>query len=72
MPDMIGVEPRRQLARLLLPTMVVVLTVYEEPVYLNQVLRVGSRGYVLEQSADEELVWALRSVGSGLYLDEPS
>lgn len=46
------------------------LTLHEEGSYIREFLRAGARGFVLKQSAAEELIVAIRSVAcGGLYLD---
>lgn len=50
-------------------TKIVVLTMQKEPAFARQALRLGVLGYVLEETADDELVPAVRSaVGGETYL----
>src|SRR5690349_6178869 len=46
-------------------TSVVVLTMQEDPSFARAALRAGARGYVLKDSADAELVAAVRSAAAG-------
>ena len=70
MPGMGGVELVRAVGKAVPSVMVLVLTVHEEPAYVQQVMKAGSRGYVLKRSAAEELLRALRAVvANGLYID---
>jgi two-component system, NarL family, response regulator NreC len=50
-------------------TRIVVLTMQEDPEFARRALRAGAAGYVLKESADEELIEAVRRVaGGGTYL----
>src|SRR6476646_7784207 len=50
-------------------TRIVVLTMQDDPQFARQALRAGAAGYVLKESADAELVEAVRRVaGGGTYL----
>jgi two-component system, NarL family, response regulator NreC len=44
---------------------VVVLTMQDDPAYAREALRSGARGYVLKESADDELVQAVRAAANG-------
>jgi DNA-binding NarL/FixJ family response regulator len=49
---------------------VLVLSAYEDPGFLRQVLTAGARGYVLKRAAADELLQAVRVVaGGGVYLE---
>jgi two-component system, NarL family, response regulator NreC len=51
-------------------TQIVVLTMQDEPAYARQALSNGALGYVLKESADTELVEAVRAAAAGLsYLN---
>lgn len=48
---------------------VLVLTMHDDPAYLRSVLKAGGSGFLLKQSAAEELLSAIRWVaGGGLYV----
>jgi two-component system, NarL family, response regulator NreC len=50
-------------------TQIVVLTMQEEPAFARHALEAGALGYVLKESADDELVQAVRAAaGGGTYL----
>jgi two-component system response regulator NreC len=72
MPVMDGLQATRQIRDLGLETKVLVLTMHNEEEYLLQVLQAGGAGYVLKQSADTELVHALRAVHRGEAFLYPS
>ncbi|HXA54972.1 MAG TPA: response regulator transcription factor [Solirubrobacteraceae bacterium] len=46
-------------------TQIVVLTMQEEPAFARRALGAGALGYVLKESADEELVQAVRAAAAG-------
>ena len=49
---------------------VLVLTMHDDPAYLRRTLRAGGSGYLLKQSAAEELLSVIRIVaGGGLYVN---
>ena len=51
-------------------TRVVVLTMQDDPAWAREAMQAGAAGYVLKESADEELVAAIRAVaGGGTYLN---
>lgn len=70
MPGLNGAELVRRLSLQCQATMAVVLTVHEEPAYVQQLLKAGARGYMLKRSAADELLRALRAVvANGVYID---
>lgn len=72
MPVMDGLEATRRIGALGLGTKVLVLTMHAEEQYLFQVLEAGGSGYVLKQSADSELMDAIRTVQRGEAFLYPS
>jgi two-component system response regulator NreC len=70
MPELDGLKAIETLKRLLPDTKVLILTRHTDGHYVQQLLRGGASGYVLKQSASEELVRAIRRVAAGqTYLD---
>jgi DNA-binding NarL/FixJ family response regulator len=67
-----GLEATREIARLDLPTRVLILTVHAEERYLLPVLEVGGSGYVRKSSAHKDLLDAIRTVARGDVFLEPS
>lgn len=72
MPKMDGLRATRQIVARLPETKVLVLTMHAEEQYLLQVLEAGGAGYVLKNSADTELLEALRVVHRGQAYLYPS
>lgn len=70
MPEMNGLKATRILKHLYPNIKILTLTRHTEDGYLQQLLQSGSSGYILKQSASEELVRAIRLVAAGqTYLD---
>lgn len=70
MPGMTGIELTRRLAEGRSSAKILVLTMHDDRAYLQQLLTLGARGYLLKRSAAEELVRAIRAVAAGgLYVD---
>jgi DNA-binding NarL/FixJ family response regulator len=65
MPDMNGIEAARQLQAEGLNTKVVALSMHADRRFVSEVLKAGASGYVLKQSAFEDLVQAIRAVLTG-------
>jgi two-component system, NarL family, response regulator NreC len=72
MPGTDGLQATEQLRELGLETRVLILTMHNEEEYLLRVLEAGGAGYVLKQSADSELVHAIRAVHRGEAFLYPS
>ncbi|MBI4260326.1 MAG: response regulator transcription factor [Actinobacteria bacterium] len=69
MPDVGGLETLRRIRERWPELPVLVLTMYDDPEYVDQALQAGASGYVLKSIGREELVRAVRAVsGGGGYL----
>ena len=70
MPDLNGVSLARRVSQVLPDVRLLALTQHEDRAHVKQALDAGIRGYVLKQSAAENLVHAIRAVfDAGLYVD---
>ena len=65
MPDMNGVQASEQLLAACPEVRVIALTRHADATYLQRMLGVGAKGYVLKRTAAEDLVKAIRAVASG-------
>lgn len=65
MPEMTGLEVAAAVARIGLPTRVVILTTFARSGYLRRALDTGAAGYLLKDSPSEALANAVRLVASG-------
>jgi two-component system, NarL family, response regulator NreC len=70
MPGMNGLVATKRLKELRPDIVVVTLTRHADDAYLQELLRAGASGYVLKQSAPNELIQAIRATAAGgHYLD---
>jgi two-component system, NarL family, response regulator NreC len=70
MPGGSSLEAIPQIAEISPDTVVVVLTMQEDPAFAREALRAGARGYVLKHAAGTELVQAIRAAaGGGTWLN---
>lgn len=65
MPNCNGLEALDKLRETVPDTKVVVLTMHDDPGYLRRVLSSGGAGFLLKQSAADELITALHAVMEG-------
>jgi len=65
LPGISGIDCVGQLKEKLPNVLVVMVTVYEDPVRIFSALRAGACGYLLKRSSPEEVVAAIREVRGG-------
>ena len=65
MPELNGIEATRRLADSAPRTRVLALSMHKDSVYVREILRAGARGYLLKDSADTDLIAAVRAVARG-------
>lgn len=65
MPEMNGLEVARHMQHLCPQTRVIMLSMHRAPEYVVQALDAGARGYVIKESAGEEVLEAVRVVRAG-------
>lgn len=65
LPGMSGIDCVRRLRELLPDVLVVMVTVYEDPVRIFSALRAGANGYLLKRSTPEEMIHAIHEVKRG-------
>jgi DNA-binding NarL/FixJ family response regulator len=72
MPGLSGLDVLSQLAIEGVQSKVIVLTMYSDPELATQAIRAGASGFLLKQSAGEEILSAIEQVLQGhLYLASP-
>jgi DNA-binding NarL/FixJ family response regulator len=71
MPHMNGLEATRQILLRHSDLNVLILSMYSDENYVVQVLRAGARGYLLKDTAEEDLITAVRTVAKGLPFFSP-
>jgi DNA-binding NarL/FixJ family response regulator len=72
MPLLNGIETTRQIVKRSPSTRVLVLTMYSDEAYVNQVLKAGATGYLLKDSADVDLIQAVSVVSRGESFFSPA
>lgn len=65
MPNMDGIEATQQIVVLCPKTRIVMLTIYNTREHIRHALQSGASGYVLKESAGQELVAAIRVLHKG-------
>jgi two-component system response regulator NreC len=65
MPLLNGIEATRQIARRATSVRVVILSMHSDQAYVTQAVHAGARGYVLKESAGDELIEAIGTVVTG-------
>ena len=69
MPEMTGIELTREIRRLYPSTRVIALSMYDDPMYVSQMMNAGASGYILKNISLEELLEAVDTVFRGsVYL----
>ena len=72
MPEMSGIDVTRQAVRALPETRVIILSIHSRKMFILEALKAGARGYVLKDSAGDNLLDAVDVVLNGeCYLDSP-
>ena len=71
MPGLNGMEATGQITRKYPGMAVVILSMHRDETYVLRCLRAGARGYVLKESAESELIAAIRAVRRGQSFFSP-
>jgi DNA-binding NarL/FixJ family response regulator len=67
MPQLNGIEATQQICAACPNTKVIILSVYSTAEHVFRALRAGARGYLLKDSAGDEVVEAVRAIHSGRH-----
>lgn len=67
MPVMDGIEATAHMRECCRLTRVIILTTFDDPEYVRRSLEVGAKGYVLKDTAGEELFEAIHTVYRGSH-----
>ena len=65
MPRLNGIEATRRIREVAPKAHVLALSVHRDGVYVREIVRAGAEGYILKESADTELLAAVRAVAEG-------
>ena len=72
MPNLNGIEATRQITTALPKIAVVVLSMHSDESYVMRALKAGARGYLLKDSAEADLIQAIRMVVTGKSFFSPA
>ncbi len=72
MPRLNGIDATTQIVRAHPQIAVIILSVHSDETYLVRTLTAGAKGYLLKDSAEEDLVRAIRSVSQGKPFFSPA
>lgn len=72
MPLLNGLEATRQILRVLPATKILILSAHSDDEYVDQVIALGARGYLIKQSSALVLAKAIREVHKGNTFYSPS
>jgi DNA-binding NarL/FixJ family response regulator len=72
MPNLNGVEAARQITSKFPQMAVVILSMHSDEAYVLRALKAGARGYLLKESAEADLISAIRAVQQGKAFFSPA
>ncbi len=72
MPGINGIEATRQILHTSPHIRILVVTLFEDDASIFTALRAGARGYILKDAQEEEMLRAIRAVGSGEAIFSPA
>lgn len=72
MPNLNGIEATRQITASLPSVQIVVLSMHSDEEYVLRALKAGARAYVLKESAESDLISAIRAVHAGKSFFSPA
>jgi two-component system, NarL family, response regulator NreC len=71
MPQLSGTEAARRIAETLPDTAIVILSMHSDEGYVLQALKAGARGYLVKDSAEGDLIEAIKAVSEGKAFFSP-
>lgn len=72
MPLLNGIEAAKRIHDERLPTAILILSMHSDEGYILKALKAGARGYLLKDSAESDLIQAIRAVCSGKAFFSPA
>jgi two-component system, NarL family, response regulator NreC len=72
MPILNGIEATNRISAAHPNTAVIILSVHSDEGYILRALKAGARGYLLKDSAETDLIQAVRAVGAGKAFFSPA
>lgn len=71
LPDKSGLDLIKKVRSLDIPVKMLVVSMYDEALYADRVLRAGGDGYIMKEESPEEIIRAIRDVlGGHIYVSE--
>jgi two-component system response regulator NreC len=71
MPNLSGIEATQRIAAALPNTAIVILSMHSDEGYVLRALKVGAKGYLLKDSAEGDLIEAIKAVHQGKTFFSP-
>jgi DNA-binding NarL/FixJ family response regulator len=71
MPNMSGIEAAQRIRALLPQAAIIILSMHSDEGYVLRALKVGARGYLLKDSAENDLIEAIKAVAEGKAFFSP-
>jgi len=71
MPNLSGIEAAQRIATALPNTAIVILSMHSDEGYVLRALKVGAKGYLLKDSAEGDLIEAIKAVHQGKTFFSP-
>jgi DNA-binding NarL/FixJ family response regulator len=65
LPDLKGIEVARQLHQSGSSTKILVLSAYNDPLYIHELMEVGAMGYLVKEEAPQVIIDAIRGIARG-------
>jgi two-component system, NarL family, response regulator NreC len=72
MPNLNGIEAARQICDSVPSTAIIVLSMHSDESYVLRALKAGARAYLLKQSAEADLIGAVKAVSQGKSFFSPA
>jgi DNA-binding NarL/FixJ family response regulator len=72
MPELNGLEASKQIIKANPRTQIIILSMHSDETYLIRALQAGVKGYLLKESAEEDLIRAVRMVAQGKPFFSPA
>jgi two-component system, NarL family, response regulator NreC len=71
MPNLSGIEAAQRISTLLPHTRIIILSMHSDESYVLRALKAGAKGYLLKDSAENDLIEAIKSVDEGKAFFSP-
>lgn len=72
MPILNGIETANRLIKMDPKSKIIILSIHDSRIFVEKALKSGARGYILKESATEEVIQAIREVYIGRFFLSPA